>query len=85
MMLAVATIPPYGWSQALADLGQISPIADPTVKAIWAGIRRVHGAAEDHAAPVTVPLLRRMIASSSSRSSPTSSSRSRGGAESWPW
>src|SRR5437016_4091817 len=30
MMLAVATIPPYGWSQALADLGQISPIATLT-------------------------------------------------------
>ena len=30
MMLAATTIPTYGWSQALADLGQISPIATLT-------------------------------------------------------
>ncbi|HYT12472.1 MAG TPA: proton-conducting transporter membrane subunit, partial [Candidatus Nitrosopolaris sp.] len=29
-MLAATTIPTYGWSQALADLGQISPIATLT-------------------------------------------------------
>jgi hypothetical protein len=42
--------------------GQLSPTDDPTVKAVWAGIRRVHGTAEDQAAPISVPLLRRMIA-----------------------
>ena len=30
MMLATLTIPTYGWSQALADLGQVSPIATLT-------------------------------------------------------
>ena len=42
--------------------GQLSPTDDATVKAVWAGIRRVHGTAEDQAAPISVPLLRRMIA-----------------------
>lgn len=31
------------------------------MKAVWAGIRRLHGTAQDQAAPITVPLLRRMI------------------------
>ncbi|MCA1832892.1 MAG: site-specific integrase [Actinobacteria bacterium] len=39
-----------------------SPTDDPIVKAVWAGIRRVHGTAEAQAAPITVGLLRRMIA-----------------------
>ena len=42
--------------------GQLSPTDDATVKAVWAGIRRVHGTAEDQAAPISIPLLRRMIA-----------------------
>ncbi len=41
--------------------GQPSPAIDPTVAAVWAGIRRVHGTAADQAAPISVPLLRRMI------------------------
>ena len=40
---------------------QPSPTADPTVMAVWAGIRRVHGTAADQAAPISVPLLRRMV------------------------
>jgi integrase len=38
-----------------------SPTENPAVKAVWAGIRRVHGTATDGAAPLTVPLLRRVI------------------------
>lgn len=41
--------------------GQPTPTDHPTVKAVWAGIRRVHGTAGDQAAPITIPLLRRMI------------------------
>jgi integrase len=41
--------------------GQPSPTADATVMAVWAGIRRVHGTAADQAAPISVPLLRRMV------------------------
>ena len=41
--------------------GQASPTDDATVKAVWAGIRRVHGTAATQAAPITIPLLRRMI------------------------
>lgn len=40
---------------------QPSPTNDPTVMAVWAGIRRVHGTAADQAAPISVPLLRRMV------------------------
>jgi len=33
---------------------QLSPTDDPTVKAVWAGIRRVHGTAEDQAAQASI-------------------------------
>jgi site-specific recombinase XerD len=41
--------------------GYSSPAEDPTVKAVWAGIRRVHGTAPDGAAPLTIGLLRRVV------------------------
>jgi integrase len=41
--------------------GQPSPVEDPTVRAVWAGIRRVHGTAADQSAPITVPILRAMV------------------------
>jgi integrase len=40
--------------------GFLSPSEDAGVKAVWAGIRRVHGTASDGAAPLTVALLCRV-------------------------
>ena len=55
-------------SRRLAAIGQAhrtagwpSPTEDPAVKAVWAGIRRVHGTAADGAAPLTIALLRRVV------------------------
>jgi integrase len=48
-------------AQAHRAAGFPSPTDDATVKAVWAGIRRVHGTATDGAAPLTVGLLRRVV------------------------
>jgi site-specific recombinase XerD len=48
-------------AQAHRAAGFTSPADDPSVKAVWAGIRRVHGTAPDGAAPLTVGLLRRVV------------------------
>lgn len=37
------------------------PSEDPRLRAVWAGIRRVHGTAPEKASPLTVDLLRRTI------------------------
>lgn len=47
--------------EAHRTAGWPSPTDDPTVKAVWAGIRRVHGTASDGSAPLTVSLLRRVV------------------------
>jgi len=39
-----------------------SPTEDPELQAVWAGIRHEHGTAPDVAEPISVPLLRSMIA-----------------------
>ncbi|MGH2689686.1 MAG: site-specific integrase, partial [Actinomycetota bacterium] len=48
-------------SAAHRAAGHPSPTDDPGVKAVWAGSRRTHGSVPDRAAPITVPLLRRMV------------------------
>jgi len=48
-------------AQAHRAAGVPSPTDDATVKAVWAGIRRVHGTATEGAAPLTVGLLRRVV------------------------
>jgi integrase len=48
-------------AEAHRTAGCPSPTDDPTVKAVWAGIRRVHGTAADGAAPLTIGLLRRIV------------------------
>lgn len=47
--------------QAHRTAGWPSPVDDAGLKAVWAGIRRVHGTAPDGAAPLTVVLLRRVV------------------------
>lgn len=47
-------------AQAHRAAGFPTPTDDPSLKAVWAGIRRVHGTATDGAAPLTVGLLRRV-------------------------
>lgn len=48
-------------AQAHRVAGLASPSDDPRLRAVWAGIRRVHGTAPDQAAPLTVSLLRMVI------------------------
>jgi len=48
-------------AQAHRAVGMPSPSDDPRLKAVWVGIRRVHGTAPEQAAPLTVPLLRLVI------------------------
>ena len=48
-------------SQAHRVAGAPVPSEDPRLRAVWAGIRRVHGTAVDQASPLTVDLLRRTI------------------------
>lgn len=48
-------------AQAHRAAGVPSPTDNPSVKAVWAGIRRVHGTAVNGAAPLTVGLLRRVV------------------------
>ncbi len=48
-------------AQAHRAAGLIPPSDDPRLRAVWAGIRRVHGTAADQAAPLTVGLLRQTI------------------------
>jgi integrase len=48
-------------AQAHRAVGVPSPTDDPSVKAVWAGIRRVHSTAPDRSAPLTVDLLRRVV------------------------
>ncbi|MDP9419478.1 MAG: tyrosine-type recombinase/integrase [Actinomycetota bacterium] len=48
-------------SQAHRAAGHPSPTASARVQAVATGIRRVHGAGVDQAAPITVGLLRRML------------------------
>jgi Site-specific recombinase XerD len=47
-------------AEAHRTAGAPSP-TDAAVKAVWAGIRRVHGTAGEAAAPLTVTLLRRVV------------------------
>lgn len=47
-------------AEAHRSAGFPTPTADAGVKAVWAGIRRVHGTASDGAAPLTVALLCRV-------------------------
>lgn len=42
--------------------GLASPTEDPTVQTVWTGIRNEHGTAPKVAEPISVPLLRAMIA-----------------------
>ncbi|MGH9011278.1 MAG: site-specific integrase [Acidimicrobiia bacterium] len=48
-------------AEAHRSAGIASPTGDAMVKAVWAGIRRVHGTAADGAAPLTVGLVRRVV------------------------
>lgn len=48
-------------AEAHRTAGAPSPTDNAAVKAVWAGIRRVHGTATDAATPLTVPLLRRVV------------------------
>ena len=48
-------------AQAHRAAGMAAPSDDPQLRAVWAGIRRTHGAAVDRAAPLTVGLLRQTI------------------------
>jgi integrase len=48
-------------AQAHRAAGLPTPTDDPAVKAVWAGIRRVHGTAPEGAAPLTIGLLRRVV------------------------
>ncbi|HEV2811065.1 MAG TPA: site-specific integrase [Acidimicrobiales bacterium] len=48
-------------SQAHRAAGHLSPTSSARVQAVSAGIRRVHGAGVDQAAPITVAILRRML------------------------
>jgi integrase len=49
-------------SQAHQAAGHPSPTKDPAVRAVFAGIRRAHGAAQQGKAPVMTADLRRMVA-----------------------
>ncbi len=48
-------------AQAHQAAGLAVPSDDPQLRAVWAGIRRIHGTAVDQAAPLTVGLLRQTI------------------------
>jgi integrase len=48
-------------TEAHRAAGVPSPTDDPTVQAVWAGIRRVHGISPEGAAPITVPMLRQIM------------------------